>query len=80
MSHRLYSTVLSWNPTHGFAKMHGVMVVIGKPPELLGRSVAAIDYIPEIGRKTVMFTGERWRDMNGEEVLAADVLLAKLTI
>jgi len=79
MSHALYSTVLMWSVTRGFAKLHGVMAAVGAPLDLLGRRVAEIDYIPEIGRKTILFAGEALRDMSDAEVRAADALLLELT-
>ena len=79
MSHYLYSTVLSCGLTRGFAKMHGIMATIGAPLDLLGRRVCEIDYIPEVGRKSILFAGEPLRDMTDAEVRAADVLLRELT-
>lgn len=79
MSHRLYSTALTWNPMHGFAKMHGVLVALDRPPELPGMRLVAIDYVPEIGRQTIMPLGQRWRDMTAGEVAAADAVLLRLT-
>ena len=79
MSHYLYSTVLTCGLTQGIAKMHGVMAAIGAPLDLLGRRVCEIDYIPEVGRKSILFEGEALRDMTGDEVRAADALLRELT-
>lgn len=79
MSHDLYSTVLSLGATRGFAKMHGVMAPIGAPLDLLGWRVCEVDYIPEIGRRSIRFAGERLRDMTDAEVRAADALLRELT-
>ena len=31
MSHALYSTVLLWSVTRGFAKLHGVLAAVGEP-------------------------------------------------
>ena len=79
MSHALYSTVLMWSVTRGFAKLHGVLAAIRAPLDLLGRRVCEIDYIPEIGRRSILFAGEPLRDMTGDEVRAADALLIELT-
>ena len=79
MSHALYSTVLMWSITRGIAKLHGVLAAVGEPLMLMGRSVAEIDYIPEIGRRSILFAGEPLRDMTDAEVRAADVLLRELT-
>lgn len=79
MSHALYSTVLLWSVTRGFAKLHGVLAAIGEPLTLMGRRVAEIDYIPEIGRKSILFAGESLRDMTPAEERAADALLRELT-
>lgn len=79
MSHALYSAVLMWSVTRGFAKLHGVLAAIGEPLMLMGRRVAEIDYIPEIGPRSILFAGESLRDMTDAEVRAADVLLRELT-
>ncbi|MDQ5958947.1 MAG: hypothetical protein QG592_25 [Pseudomonadota bacterium] len=79
MSHALYSTALLWHVTRGVAKLHGVLAAVGEPLMLMGRRVAEIDYIPEIGRRSILFAGEPLRDMTGDEVRAADALLIELT-
>ena len=79
MSHALYSTALLWHVTRGIAKMHGVLAAVGEPLMLMGRRVAEIDYIPEIGRRSILFAGEPLRDMTDAEVRAADALLRELT-
>lgn len=79
MSHALYSTVLLWSVTRGIAKLHGVLAAVGEPLTLMGRRVAEIDYIPEIGRRSILFAGEPLRDMTDDEVRAADALLRELT-
>ena len=79
MSHALYSTVLMWSITRGIAKLHGVLAAVGEPLKLMGRSVAEIDYIPEIGRKSILFAGESLREMTPAEERAADALLRELT-
>ena len=61
MSHALYSTALLWHVTRGVAKLHGVLAVVGEPLMLMGRRVAEIDYIPEIGRRSILFAGESLR-------------------
>lgn len=79
MSHALYSAVLLWSVTRGIAKLHGVLAAVGEPLTLMGRSVAEIDYIPEIGRRSILFAGESLRDMTPAEERAADALLRELT-
>jgi hypothetical protein len=80
MSHALYSTRLYWAGTRcGVAKLHGVLVQLTAPPDLPGLRVTAIDYVPEVGMRTVMPYAGAWRDMTAEEARAADALLVRLT-
>lgn len=77
MSHLLYSTRLYWAGTRGgVAKLHGRIVMLLEAPDLPGLDVVAIDYVPEIGLRSVMPYGAGWRDMTEAEVLAADEFLA----
>ena len=50
------------------------------PPNLAGLDVAEIDYVPEIGMRTITPAGGRPRDMQDQEVDAADALLKALTM
>jgi hypothetical protein len=80
MSHALYSTRLYWAGTRGgIAKLHGVLVRLTIEPDLPGVRVVAIDYIPEIGMRSVMPYACAWRDMTDDEARAADALLVLLT-
>lgn len=79
MSHALYSTRLYWAATRGgIAKLHGVLVQLLAAPDLPGLRVVAIDYVPEIGMRTVMPYAHPWRDMTDDEARAADALLVSL--
>lgn len=78
MSHLLYSTCLHWSGNHGFAKMHGVIVALQEGPKFSGLAVAAINYVPEVGLRTIIANGAL-RDMTDGEVADADLLLRKLT-
>lgn len=78
MSHCLYSTALHWSATRGYAKMNGVMVAFSVAPTLAGCKAAEIDYIPEVGMRSITPAMQSNRDMTDDEVRAADSLLAKL--
>lgn len=78
MSHLLYSTCLHWSGKHGFAKMHGVIVALQEAPTLARMKAAAINYVPEVGMRTITVNGAA-RDMTDGEVADADWLLRKLT-
>ena len=79
MSHRLYSTRLHWSGKHGFAKLRGVLVALPEPPRIGETAVAEIDYIPEIGMRTITLAGCAPREMRDQEVAAADALLTRMT-
>lgn len=79
MSHALYSTRLHWSGSHGFAKLHGVLVALKDPPTLGRRVVAGIDYIPEVGMRSIAFGGSE-RTMTDAEVAEADALLRQIAV
>jgi hypothetical protein len=79
MSHALYTTRLYWVGMRGIAKLHGRQVKLVAPPHLPGLRVDSLDYVPEIRLASVMPSGHGWRDMNADEIRAADVLLRQLT-
>ena len=79
MSHCLYSTRLHWSGTHGFAKLHGVLVCLSESPTVGLEAVASIDYTPEIRMRTIRPAGKIEREMSDAEVTTADALLRKLT-
>jgi len=59
VSHALYATRLYWAGARGgIAKLHGRAVALQAPPQLPGRCLVAIDYIPEIGLCQIMCRGE----------------------
>jgi len=79
MSHRLYSTRLHWSGSHGFAKLHGVLVALKAPPTLVGQAVTGVDYIPEVDMRSIRIGRADERRMTDAEVEAADALLREIT-
>jgi hypothetical protein len=61
----------------GRAKLHGRERVLGSAPRLLPAQldVAEIEYVPELGVRRLREARGGWRDMEREEVRAADELL-----
>jgi hypothetical protein len=78
MSHALYSTRLHWSGSLGFAKLHGVLVALNEPPTFARRAVTGVDYIPEVGMRSIAFGGAE-RTMTDAEVAEADTLLRQIT-
>jgi hypothetical protein len=76
----LYSTRLHWSGKHGFAKLHGVLVALQEPPRIGGEVVFGIDYIPEVGMRTIALMAGSQRDMREHEVSEADAFLRLMTI
>jgi hypothetical protein len=74
MSHALYSTRLHWSGNHGFAKLHGVLVALKDPPTISGRVVTGIDYIPEVGMRSITI-GSAERSLTDVEIADCDALL-----
>ena len=80
MSHRLYSTRLHWSGSHGFAKLHGVLVALKAPPTLVGQAVTGVDYIPEVDMRSIRIGRADERRMTDAEVDDADALLRRIAL
>lgn len=79
MSHVYYSTRLFWMAgCGGIAKLHGRVVDLKAPPQLLKLVVEGIDYTPEVCVARILPQFHGWRDMESEEIRAADALLRQL--
>lgn len=81
MSLRLYSTGVLWERGRGAAKLYGVMIALSAPPEIPGAVILAIRYVPEIGLRTVLRTGEKMeRSLTDDETRAVDAWLRRAAI
>ena len=79
MSSMYYSTYL-WFSEHqhrGLAKLHGHEVPLDVAPCICGH-MCDCDYTPEVGVARIRCEREGWRDMEHEEIVAADKLLHDL--
>lgn len=59
----------------GIAKLHGRERRLEAPPQLLGLSVAEIEYVPAVGVNRLREKTGGWRDMEVDEIRAADAYL-----
>jgi len=76
MSSSLYATGLWFHTGHGGrAKLHERERLLGSPPRLLGLDVAEIEYVPVVGVRRLREARGGWRDMERDEIRAADALL-----
>lgn len=80
MSTDLYVTGLWFHSSQakGRAKLHGRERPLGSPPRLLDLDVAEIEYVPEVGARRLREKHGGWRDMEREEIRAADELLRRM--
>jgi hypothetical protein len=62
----------------GRAKLRGRERLLVNPPALLGTQVAEIEYVPELGVYRMRDPRGGWRDMERDEIRAADQLLEQL--
>jgi hypothetical protein len=80
MSSCLYVTGL-WFYTgrsSGKAKLYGREVPLANPPALLGVQMAEVEYVPEVCVRRLREPHGGWREMESDEVRAADQLLLHL--
>lgn len=79
MSSSLYSSGLWFYENHGGrAKLHGRERPLGSAPRLLELNVEEIEYVPEVGVRRLRERFGGWRDMERDEVTAADELLRRM--
>lgn len=79
MSAALYITGLWFHLNHGGrAKLHGRERLLGSAPRLLELDVVEIEYVPEVGVRRLREKHGGWRDMEREEIRAADDLLQRM--
>lgn len=62
----------------GRAKLHGRERALGSAPRLLELDVAEIEYVPEVGVRRLREKHGGWREMERDEVRAADELLQRM--
>lgn len=62
----------------GLAKLRGQQMTLVNPPALLGVQMAEVEYVPELGVCRVRDLRGGWRDMEHDEIRAADQLLERL--
>lgn len=80
MSDDLYMTVLRWSGYSGIAKLHGVAVALKSAPNLGTGPVWTMDYRPDFKVREVRPRSiDAPRDMEPQEIDAADNLLRELT-
>lgn len=75
MSHALYFTRLWFVYGRGIAKLHGRQVKLTAPPL---EGYEEIDYTPEVHCCRIRPRFGGWRDMESDEIAAADALLWRL--
>jgi hypothetical protein len=79
MSSSLYRTGLWFYVNHGGrAKLHNRERTLGSAPRLLSLDVEEIEYVPEVGVRRLREKFGGWRDMERDEVIAADELLQRM--
>jgi hypothetical protein len=66
------------NQARGRAKLHGRERPLGSAPRLLELDVAEIEYVPEVGARRLREKHGGWREMERDEVRAADELLQRM--
>lgn len=80
MSDDLYLTILRWGGFSGVAKLHGISVPLDRAPNLGSGPVWTMDYRPDFGVRDVRPRSiDATRDMEPQEIAAADNLLKLLT-
>lgn len=79
MSSKLYATGLWWygagSKPWGIAKLHGRERRLESAPQLLGMSLTLIEYVPLTDLRHIKEVEGDPRDMNRDEVRAADAYL-----
>ena len=72
--------MLRWTGYSGIAKLHGIAVALTKAPNLGSGPVWTMDYRPDFGVRDVRPRSiDPPRDMEPQEIAAADNLLRELT-
>lgn len=78
MSDDLYFTRLRFTRGSGVAKLHGSALPLAECPQFLAVEIEEVDYMPEVHAWRIRERNAGWRDMDGQEVQAADTLLHRL--
>ena len=79
MSDDCYMTRLRWHNGRGAAKLQGVLTPLTEPPDLGRGPVSEVEYVPLNNWVYVRYGSEPKRDMEPDEIAAADQLLKALT-